>query len=212
MESRKQSLLIVENDPQQAELLRVVLASHPAYHLIGIFPTATESIAALKKQPADIAIVDLDLDNGESGLDVIRFGVDAYPEMLILVHTIYEDSTTLFEALKAGAGGYILKGATPVEMFQYVEQLKNGEVPMSPKIARRIIAFFRGDSLCSDCLTEREIEVLELADKGYTYKQIAEKSHISRHTVHTHFKNIYQKLQVNTKEEAVRKAKKLTLL
>lgn len=205
-------IIIVEDNKKQSDVMELILGSAPNFNLVGTVPNFGECKKLLEKKTADIAIVDIDLSEDETGIDVIRYISDKYPEMQVVVNTVYEDSTTLFEAFKAGAHGYVLKDSSPVELFAHINNLCNGDVPISPKIARRMLTFFKETLDNSNQLTQREVAILDLADKGYTYAQIADMLNISKHTVHTHFKQIYQKLKVSSKSGAVKKAKKLTML
>ena len=205
-------LLIVEDDPRQAEVMAIVFGADPTFDLVGIARSYDESIGLLESSRVDLAVVDIDLKDEKTGIDVIRYAIGQQPDIQILVNTVHEDSGTLFNALKAGADGYVLKGLTPSQLFKALQKLALGEVPMSPKMARRMLAHFRGEQTQDTPLTPQEINILELADNGFTYQQIGEKLFISRHTVHTHLKNIYTKLQVGNRQSAISKAKKMTIL
>lgn len=205
-------LLIVEDDTVLGEMLSTIFKGYDRFQLVGIATNYNEYINLTNENTVDVAIVDIDLKAEKNGIDVICHCVKCFPETQILVHTIHEDSEVLFEALKSGANGYILKGSSPIELLNSLEKISRGEVPMSPKIARRVLSFFRNDSCSEASISPREINILELADKGYSYQNIADRLNISKHTVHTHFKNIYSKLKVNNQSEAIQKAKKMTLL
>lgn len=206
------NIIVVEDDKKQAEMIAYVFSSCDKFNLVGTVSGFDECMAVLEKHQVDIAIVDIDLSEKLNGIDVVRHIAENYPDMQVVINTVYEDSATIFEALKAGAHGYILKGSTPVELFEHIENLSNGNVPMTPRIARRVLSFFRDSTENAGQLSEREIAVLGLADRGYTYQQIADNLNISRHTVHAHFKQIYLKLKVSSKSKAVKKAKKLTII
>lgn len=206
------NIIIVEDDKKQAEMIAYVFSSCDKFNLVATVSCFDECMAVLEKHQVDIAIVDIDLSEKVNGIDVVRHISENYPEMQVVINTVYEDSATIFEALKAGAHGYILKGSTPVELFAHIEDLAKGNVPMTPRIARRVLTFFRDSSENAGQLSDREIAVLDLADGGYTYQQIADSLNISRHTVHAHFKQIYLKLKVSSKSKAVKKAKKLTII
>jgi len=210
----KINVVIVEDDKEQAELLRVILATSEKYYVAGMAESYEECIELLNNNKIDLITVDIEIRGIKTGIDIIRYATDKYKNILTLVHTINEDSEMLFEALKAGAGGYILKGTSLVNVFSSIEKICAGDVPMTPKIARRLIASFKQskDQAENELLSKREIEILHLADRGFSYQQIAEHCEISKHTVHTHFKNIYTKLQVNSKHIAIKKAKNMSII
>ncbi|WP_022850857.1 response regulator [Limisalsivibrio acetivorans] len=212
MANEKIRVLLVEDDENYAEVMRVIYNASDEYELVGVASSHEEFCKITDKKDIDIAVVDLELGEELSGLDVVKTCTEKQPEALILVNTVHEDSRVLFDALRAGARGYILKGSSPVELFEHLKKLYNGEVPMSPKIARRVLQFFREGDDNSGLLTDREKTVLEYADKGYTYNQTAEMMGISRYTVHTHYKNIYSKLHVKSKKGAIKKAKDMTII
>jgi DNA-binding NarL/FixJ family response regulator len=144
-----------------------------------------------------------------SGVELIRRVKRAYPDMDIMAFTIFEDRDTVFAAIKAGASGYILKGSSPRELLEALTSLSQGGAPMSPKIARKVIREFQpaGDEQVSP-LSHRELEILKSIEQGLSYKEIADRRCISPHTVHTHIKNIYEKLQVKDRPNAILKARK----
>jgi DNA-binding NarL/FixJ family response regulator len=130
------------------------------------------------------------------------------PDILFIMFTIFEDSDAVFEALKAGASGYILKNTSPEKIIDSLVELHEGGSPMSPSIARKVLSSFNVlpiSNTVNSLLTKREIEVLELLSKGFLYKEIADKQQISISTVKSHLNHIYQKLQVQNKTEAINK-------
>ncbi|WP_303852527.1 response regulator transcription factor [Seleniivibrio woodruffii] len=211
---QKINVIIVEDDREQAELLRVILSTSDKYNVAGMAESYEECVELLNNNKIDLMTVDIELQGEKTGIDIISYATDKYKNILTLVHTVNEDSEILFDALKAGAGGYILKGSSLVEIFSSIERLQAGDVPMTPKIARRLIASFKQnkDSGGQELLSKREMEILDFADRGFSYQQIAKHCGISRHTVHTHFKHIYTKLQVNSKLSAIKKAKNMAII
>ncbi|MGE4317751.1 MAG: response regulator [Deferribacterales bacterium] len=206
-------IIIVEDDIKLAGLLKSMLEASSEYNCLGVVDSFEQCVSLLKISQPDIIVVDIDLSSETSGIEIIRYVSENCPDTEVLVHTVHEDNETLFEALRMGASGYILKSSSPLEFLTYLKQMQKGEVPISPKIARRILSFFN-EQKQEECepLSSREIEVLRMADKGYTYKQIADLTGISRHTVHAHLKQVYFKLHVTSKTEALKKARKMTLL
>lgn len=206
------NILIVEDDKKQAELLKNLIQGNRMFSVAGCAASFDEAVKIIDSKQIDMAIIDIDLKGSKNGIDVISYARKSNHEILTLVYTIHSDSPTLFEALKAGAGGYLLKCTKVSELAKSIEQICEGEVPISPMIARKILGTFRETSTEFEPLTEREVECLILVDKGYTHKQIADTSNVSINTVYTHFRNIYQKLQVNNKKDALSKAKKHSLI
>jgi len=206
-------IFIIEDNVKMAELMMSMLGASHEFRCVGTASSYEEAVDFLRKKTPDITIIDIDLSSDKNGIDIIRYINEQKIQTEILVHTVHEDGETLFEALKAGAYGYILKGTSPLEFLTYLARMKTGEVPISPKIARRILAHFHDDKQTeNETLSARELEILKLANHGYTYQQIADKVNISKHTVHSHLKQIYAKLQVNSKNEAIKKARKMTLI
>lgn len=206
-------ILIVEDDEKQSGLLTILLEGQVKFKVTGIAASYEEAVAKLKSEEIDLCIVDINLNGRKTGIDVINHISENYPNMLVLVNTVHSDSAVLFDAVKAGAGGYILKGIPPAEILDSINRISQGEVPISPSIARKILASFKDQpKAAGETLTEREIELLKYSYQGYQHKQIAEMLNLSTHTVYTHFKNIYEKLHVNSRKEALQKAKKLLYL
>jgi DNA-binding NarL/FixJ family response regulator len=125
--------------------------------------------------------------------------------MQFMMFTIYQDNDQVFEALKAGATGYILKNTAPDKIIEALLELQDGGSPMSPKIARKVLTTFTTKKVVTDLISKREQEVLELLSKGYLYKEIADQLNITLSTVKRHLNHIYQKLQVQNKTEAINK-------
>jgi len=199
-------LTIIEDDRMLMENLRLLLGGEPGIRVLNAFGNAEEALAAIRTQHPEVMLVDLGLPK-MSGIDLIRAAKQMHPEIEIVVHTISEDRPTVFAALKAGASGYILKGSTPRELIEALFGVYKGGAPMSPKIARMVIREFQEEAEQEQyLLTAREKEILTSLEKGLTYKEIAGLHNISPHTVHTHIKNIYEKLQARDRHEALRKA------
>jgi len=157
----------------------------------------------------DIVVTDINLP-GKSGIEAIVELKEVLPETQFIMFTIYEDHDLIFDALKAGASGYILKNTSSEKIVESVIDLYNGGSPMSPIIARKVIASFNApvqyiDQSVNQLISKREQEVLELLSKGFLYKEIADKLSISMSTVKRHLNHIYVKLHVQNKTEAVNK-------
>ena len=170
----------------------------------------TSAEAALKEIPTkkpDVILMDIFL-GGMSGIECVRRLKAIDPGLTIVMLTAYEDDELLFQALKAGANGYLVKPTSPAELLEAIAEVHRGGAPMSSNIARRVIESFHQtakSSTESEMLSKREREVLGYLAKGYQYKEISEHLSISFDTVHTHIRNIYTKLQVRSKMEAVTK-------
>jgi DNA-binding NarL/FixJ family response regulator len=202
-------IAIVEDNHLLLENLRLLLDGENGISVVGAFLTAEDALSELAACKPDVMLVDLDLP-GISGIELIRFVKSKSPEIDSMAYTIFEDRETVFSAIKAGASGYILKGSSPRELVESLNNLYAGGAPMSPKIARKVIQEFQEETVTNknDLLSQREKEIVKGIERGLTYKNIAEKLHISPHTVHTHIKNIYEKLQAKDRPEAISKARR----
>jgi len=201
-------ILLVEDNALLRENLRILLSGEPSVELVEVFETAEEALTEIRSIRPDVLLSDLDLP-GMSGVELIRRVKRSYPDMDIMAFTIFEDRDTVFAAIKAGASGYLLKGSSPRELLEALTSLSQGGAPMSPKIARKVISEFQSaDDKQVSPLSHREGEVLKSIEQGLSYKEIADRCCISPHTVHTHIKNIYEKLQVKDRPSAILKARK----
>ena len=135
---------------------------------------------------------------GMSGIELIKKAKDDMPSLEIMTHTVFEDRENVFAAIKAGASGYILKGSSPREIVEAIHEIHKGGAPMSPKIARKVIHEFQDENVEDQyILSQRERDIVKCIEQGLTYKEISLRLKISSHTVHTHIKNIYEKLQAD---------------
>lgn len=187
--------------------LQSIILDDDRFELQKSFVTAEEAIAELPLFQPDVVLTDINLP-AKSGIDCVRELKPQFPQMQFMIFTIYEDNDQVFEALKAGSSGYILKNTAPAKIIESLVELYEGGSPMSPKIARKVLTAFNSapvENDVNDILSKREQEVLELLSKGFLYKEIAEKLNISISTVKRHLNSIYTKLQVQNKVEAVNK-------
>ncbi|MGH9829608.1 MAG: LuxR C-terminal-related transcriptional regulator, partial [Blastocatellia bacterium] len=146
---------------------------------------------------------------GMSGIEGVRILKDRYPDMLLMMLTVYEDEERIFDALCAGACGYLLKRTSPAKLIESLKEALQGGAPMSPEVARRVVALFRDmhpPERADYQLTPHELRLLKLLVEGHNYKTAAAELGVSFHTIHFHMRNIYTKLQVHSKSEAVSKA------
>ena len=206
-------LMIVEDDPLLLENLKLLLSGESGITVVGAFSSAEDALQALEKAAPEIMLADLGLP-GMSGIDLIKKAKEEIPGVEIIAHTVFEDRENVFSAIKAGASGYILKGSSPREIVEAIHELHKGGAPMSPKIARKVIHEFQDENVTNEqyILSQREKDVVRCIEEGLTYKEISRKLKISSHTVHTHIKNIYEKLQAKDRGEALIKARKTGII
>jgi len=200
-------LVIVEDDPLLRENLKLILGGEAGITVVGAYGSGEDAMLSIKKSAAEVMLADLGLP-GMSGIELIKKVKDEMPALEIMAHTVFEDRENVFSALKAGASGYMLKGSSPREIIEAIYGLYKGGAPMSPKIARKVIHEFRDEHAAEPYfLSQREKEIVRCVEEGLTYKDISERLCISHHTVHTHIKNIYEKLQAKDRNEALAKAR-----
>ena len=198
---------IVEDNDQFRTALETIVDQEKDTTLAGSYTSAEKALIGLMQSPPDIAIVDISLP-GLRGPELIVRLKDKLPQTLFMVCTIHDDNDNIFEALKSGAAGYIVKDPiTKEEIVKAIHDLINGGSPMSPFIARKVIGAFQKPVIndVNSLLSQREKEVLEQVAQGLLYKEIAIRLVISPETVKKHLKNIYQKLHVQNKVEALNK-------
>ena len=198
--------IIEDVAPFASTLEKSLHASDAGIECIGIFPRAEEALERLPRNPPDVAIVDINLP-GMSGIELIARLREKLPAVLCLVLTTYEEPSLIFEALRAGACGYLLKRAQVEEITSAILQAHQGGSPMSPQIARQVVSFFHRQPVSKgiETLSDREEDVLRLLSEGAMYKEIANQLGISLDTVRSHVRKIYEKLHVHSRHEAVRK-------
>ncbi len=205
-------LIIVEDDPLLLENLTILLSGEAGITVAGAYRSGEEALTALADVSPEVMLTDLGLP-GMSGVNLIKAAKQQIPSLEIMTHTVFEDRDKVFSAIKAGASGYLLKGSTPREIIESLHALYRGGAPMSPKIARKVIHEFQDESAETKfLLTHREKEIVKRVEEGLTYKEIGERLSISTHTVHTHIKNIYEKLQAKDRNEAISKARQRGIL
>jgi DNA-binding NarL/FixJ family response regulator len=199
------SSAIIEDDDQVRDGLNLLVRAGFPDTEIRSFKNAEEALHILISEPVELALVDINLP-GMNGIDFISRLKMIHPGTLFMVLTVYDDSDTIFNALKAGAVSYLLKSTPAERVTDAIREVLQGGSPISSQIARKVIAsFVQPVNEHRYQLTRRELEILELLAKGYRYKEIAEKVFISLETVRSHVRNTYEKLQVNNRVEALRK-------
>jgi DNA-binding NarL/FixJ family response regulator len=202
------SISIVEDNPGFRKVLAGYLQSQDQFLVKGIYVDAETALKGLVTDAPDIAIVDIKMP-GKNGVELIKKVKPFIPATQYLICTVHHDNETVFKALQAGASGYILKDTDGDIITNAIIELHNGGSPMSPYIARKVISQFQksGEQGENFELTAREHEILQQLAKGLLYKEIAEIMIISTNTVKNHLRNIYSKLQVQNKVEALNKYK-----
>ena len=197
---------IVEYLTEVREGLAELVSSDKELSMIGSFEDAESAVDKLPKLQADIVIMDINLP-GMSGIDCIRNVKEKCPDTQFMMFTVYENDEKVLQALQAGATGYLLKRTEPQRIIESIKELNQGGSPMSSNIARKVLNIFLHEKKITkkEILSDRENEVLELLADGLLYKEIAERLFISHGTVRQHIHNIYKKLHVNNRTEAVNK-------
>jgi DNA-binding NarL/FixJ family response regulator len=205
----KIKIMLVEDHPDFRESLSYLLNSNDQF-ICRPYASVEDAINDIRVFQPDLMLMDINL-NGMSGIEGTAIIKEKFPGIQIMMCTVYEDDNKIFQALKAGASGYLLKRASIDEIFKSIMELYNGGSPMSSSIARRVVASFskKGEGgASSELLSDRENQILELLAKGYRVKEIADQLYVSFNTVRTHIRNIYEKLQVSSRIEAVNKVRK----
>jgi DNA-binding NarL/FixJ family response regulator len=204
------TVCIVEDNKDIRLALEQIISMSEGYRLLGGFRNAEEAMSAIPVVSPEVVLMDIDLGEGDNGITCVRKLKADHPGMLFMMCTVYEDDEKIFEALQAGASGYILKKTTPPQLIAAIRELKDGGAPMTGQIARKVVAAFQKKPVAAsaghwDALSKRETEILELLAKGLLYKEIAAELFISQETVRKHVYHIYEKLHVHNKVEAINK-------
>lgn len=200
---------IIDDDEDIRNGLGWVIEFSDGYVLTGTYKSCADALEHIDENLPDVVLMDIGLP-GRSGIECVRALKEVFPAVQVIMQTVYSDDDKIFESLRAGAVGYILKKTPTVSVLQAVSDAHAGGAPMSGEIARKVLTFFQApkedDGMAS--LSARETDVLEALVEGHSYKAIAEKLFVSVHTVRFHLHNIYEKLHVNSRAEAVAKLMK----
>lgn len=204
------SVCIVDDNRELRNALEEIISMSDGYKCVGTLATAEDAIRQIPLLKPDVVLMDINLGSGESGIDCVRALKPRIPSTNFMMCTVYEEDEKIFEALSAGASGYILKKTTPSRMLEAIRELYEGGAPMSSQIARKVVAAFlnRPASVGSDelnNLTNREREILELLSRGMMYKEIALALNLANDTIRKHVYHVYEKLHVTNRVEAVNK-------
>jgi DNA-binding NarL/FixJ family response regulator len=200
------NIAIVEDNTGLRSTWEQIINAEPGYRCVCSCQTAEAALARLPAVRPQVVLMDIHLPN-LSGIECTAQLKQLLPETQILMLTVYADSDKVFQALQAGANGYLLKRTTPQELFEAIRQVLAGGAPMSGEIARKVIESFRAPSrpAAGPALSRRERETLDLLAQGYSDKEISERLHVSYETVRSHLKHIYEKLHVRSRTEAALK-------
>lgn len=209
MDQEISRIIIIEDNDIVKEGFKLLISSLSEHQVVATYENCEEAIKNLDKDQPDIILMDIELP-GISGIEGTRIIKKQHPDIEILVITVHDDSDLVFQALVAGASGYITKNAPHNKILDAINEIAKGGAPMSSKIARLVVESFQRNQ--NSPLSPRETEVLELLSEGKSYSVIADELFIHKETVKSHIKNIYYKLQVNSKAAAIEVARKNKLI
>jgi DNA-binding NarL/FixJ family response regulator len=200
------NISIIEDQPDMRESLAEILGKSPGLRCVGAHATGEEGLRDIPKENPDVVLMDINLP-GMNGIQCVARLKKIMPKMQVVMLTMYNDGDMIFDSLRAGANGYLLKNMPREEMVQAVQQVQAGGAPMSLQIARKVINHFHAAKPASELeqLTSRELEILRLLAKGHMYKEIADHLAISMSTVRTHVTAVYEKLHVHSRTQAAMK-------
>lgn len=207
-EAQDLKIAIVEDQPTIREGLRILIDSTEGYRCTAGFGSMEKALEEIGCDIPDVALVDIGLPR-MSGIEGIRLLKQRYPNLLVVMLTVYGDDKRIFDAMCAGACGYLLKKTPPARLLESLKEVAGGGAPMSPEVARRVVALFHEIRPPEDAdyhLTPHEIRVLKLLVDGYTYKTASELLHVSVNTIRFHMRSIFDKLHVHSRSDAVAKA------
>jgi DNA-binding NarL/FixJ family response regulator len=212
--SRRIAVMIVEDSRDIRDGLARLIDRVDGFRCVGRYRTMEEALAARPSEPPDVALLDIGLPgmSGTAGIEPLKC---RHPEVLVLMITVHDDDDRIFEAMCAGACGYLLKKTPPERLIESVREVVNGGAPMSPEVARRVVELFRKfrPPERADChLTPHELRLLGMLVDGHTYRTAAEKLGVTVHAISFHMRHVYEKLRVHSKSEAVAKALRQQLL
>ncbi len=204
---------IFDDNQRLLDSLAVLIDGSPGFQIAGVFTDCTDLETKVNKSQPDVILMDIEMP-GINGIEAVKIVKKKFPGINVLMQTAFENDENVFEAICAGAQGYILKNTPPAKILEFIVDVYQGGSPMSPGVARKVLGFLhkpqseeKKDAHHSEYnLSAREKEVLTFLVKGMSYKMIADQCNIAYTTVRTHMKNIYEKLHVVSMTEAVAKA------
>ena len=197
---------IVEDNDKLRDTLARVLNRAEGFHCVSDYASAEDALNHLPQVRPDVVLMDINLP-GMNGVECVRQLKQVLPQTQVMMLTVYEDTENIFNALAAGANGYMLKRTSTKELIEAIRDVQRGGSPMTMHIARKVVQSFQKNAPVqpTENLSEREQQVLDLLSQGLMYKEISDKLEISYETMHTYIRRIYEKLQVSTRTEAVAK-------
>jgi DNA-binding NarL/FixJ family response regulator len=203
----KLSVVLYEDNVRLRQSLELLLVDAEGYEVTGSFADCDNVMIDMELCKPQLVIMDIDMP-GIGGIEGVKKIKQTYPEVKVVMHTVFDDDNRIFDSICAGADGYLLKNTPPLKLIQSLQDLMEGGAAMSPFVAQKVFQHFRNNNKIAEDfhLSPREKEILELLVKGNSYKMIADKSSISIDTVKKHLQNIYHKLHVSCGTEAVAKA------
>ncbi|MBI5179278.1 MAG: response regulator transcription factor [Nitrospinae bacterium] len=205
-------VILVEDDLLQLDVLKLTLASDDDIEVVGAYSDPRKAYEDLDRSKPELLLTDIGLP-GMTGIELIEMVKKKLPEIEIIALTVFEDIKTVFEAIKAGANGYLLKSSSAKDLLKAIKDIRAGGAPITPKIARAMLKDFQSKDDGGDtALSNREREILQEVEKGLGYKEVAETVNLSVHTVHWHIKNIFAKLHAKNKRDAISKAREKGIL
>ena len=208
------SIVLVEDDRRIREGLRVLLEGTSGFRCLNAWRSMEEALAHPWNPIPAVALIDIGLP-GISGIEGLALLREQYPTVALVMLTVFDDDEQIFNSLCAGASGYLLKGTPPARILESIREVVAGGAPMSPEIARRVVHLFRTvrqPDHADYSLTPHELRILKLLVDGHSYKSAASEMGTAFHTIAFHVQNIYQKLHVHSKSEAVSKALRSRLI
>ncbi len=195
---------IVDDDKALRESIATFINGSPGFRCVSTYGSAQAALEGLPGESPDVVLMDINMA-GMSGIECVARLKELMPEVQIVMLTVYEDTAQIFDALSAGASGYLLKRSNPLKLLEAIREVQEGGSPMSSSIARKVVASFQKKPTQQQHphLSPREEGVLNLLSKGHTYKAIADELGVSIDTIRTHLRRIYEKLHVQSRTEAV---------
>lgn len=207
MNDNKINVAIVEDIDDIRDAMRALINGSRGFECVHVFADAEEALQNMPSKKIDVVLMDIGLP-GMNGIECMKRLKPEMPKTQFMMCTVYDDDDHIFNALKSGASGYILKRTSPAQIIEAIRDLYEGGSPMSSEIARRVVKSMQKSNTQSkapEILTPRETEILDYLAKGFLYKEIAHELHISKETVKKHIHNIYDKLHVQNRTEALNK-------
>jgi DNA-binding NarL/FixJ family response regulator len=205
---------IVEDDRTTRDGLSLIVNGTPGYRCVGAFSSVEEALRLIGRELPDVLLLDIHLP-GMAGSEGVRIIKERHPSVQVLMLTVYDEEDIVFESICNGACGYLLKKTPPAKLLEAVAEVHHGGSPMSPEIARKVVTLFQktgAPEKLDHSLSPQEVRLLGLLAKGYSYQMVADRLGISINTVRTYIKDIYDKLHVHSKSEAVSKALKARII